>query len=222
MRINNKKLFIDLKYFSFGCHSLALNYEEMVDEFWKNNIFSDHGLPAGIRIPTVRRAIFRQLQNQKFFLLGSVFKYGVRAAYLQRRLARYSGVLACGKTKDLSHGHSGQDFPQHAGPCQSDKRLAIYADFAQTLIKKARLLYADDSFGIELEQTIYALDATTIDLCLSLFPWAVFRKHKGAVRLHTLLDLRGNIPTVAFITSGKVHEVNILDKLSIETGHNTK
>jgi IS4 transposase len=94
----------------------------------------------------------------------------------------------------------------------------IYADFAQTLIKKARLLYADDSFGIELEQTIYALDATTIDLCLSLFPWAVFRKRKGAVKLHMLLDLRGNIPTVAFITSGKVHEVNILDKLSIEAG----
>jgi hypothetical protein len=94
----------------------------------------------------------------------------------------------------------------------------IYADFAQTLIEKARLLYVDDSFGIELEQTIYALDATTIDLCLSLFPWAIFRKCKGAVKLHTLLDLRGNIPTVAFITSGKVHEVNILDKLSIEVG----
>ena len=69
-----------------------------------------------------------------------------------------------------------------------------------------------------LEQTTYALDATTIDLCLSLFPWATFRKHKGAVKLHTLLDLRGNIPTIAFITSGKVHEVNILDKLPIEAG----
>jgi len=94
----------------------------------------------------------------------------------------------------------------------------IYADFAQTLIKKARLLYANDSFGIELDQTIYALDATTIDLCLSLFPWAVFRKRKGAVKLHMLLDLQGNIPTVAFITNGKVHEVKILDKLHIEAG----
>jgi IS4 transposase len=94
----------------------------------------------------------------------------------------------------------------------------IYADFSQALIKKARLLYAKDSFGVELEETIYALDATTIDLCLSLFPWAAFRKRKGAVKLHTLLDLRGNIPTVAFITSGKVHEVNILDKLSVEAG----
>ena len=94
----------------------------------------------------------------------------------------------------------------------------IYADFAQVLIRKARQLYANDSFGIELEQTAYALDATTIDLCLSLFPWATFRKNKGAVRLHTLLDLKGNIPTIAFITTGKVHEVNILDKLPIEAG----
>jgi len=94
----------------------------------------------------------------------------------------------------------------------------IYADFAQILIQRARQLYAKDSFGIELEQTTYALDATTIDLCLSLFPWATFRKNKGAVKLHTLLDLKGNIPTIAFITSGKVHEVNILDKLPIEPG----
>ena len=124
MRISNKKLFIDLKYFSFGCHSLVLNYEEMADEYWKNDIFSDHGLPAGIRIPTARRAIFRQLQNQNLFMLGSISKHGIRAAYLQRKPARYTSVLVCGKTKDLSYGHSGKDFPQHTGPCQSDKRLA--------------------------------------------------------------------------------------------------
>ena len=94
----------------------------------------------------------------------------------------------------------------------------IYADFAQVLITRARVLYADDSFGVELAQTVYALDATTIDLCLALFPWAQFRKHKGAVKLHTLLDLRGNIPTVVIITHGKVHEVNILDQLSFEAG----
>ena len=94
----------------------------------------------------------------------------------------------------------------------------IYADFAQILIAKARKLYADDSFGVELDQTVYALDSTTIDLCLSLFPWAEFRKHKGAIKLHTLLDLRGNIPTVVIITHGKVHDVNILDQLIIEAG----
>jgi hypothetical protein len=94
----------------------------------------------------------------------------------------------------------------------------IYADFAQVLITRARALYVDDNFGLELAQTVYALDATTIDLCLTLFPWAEFRKHKGAVKLHTLLDLRGNIPTVVIITHGKVHEVNILDQIGFEAG----
>jgi hypothetical protein len=94
----------------------------------------------------------------------------------------------------------------------------IYADFAQILIAKARNLYAADSFGIELDQTVYALDSTTIDLCLSLFPWAEFRKRKGAVKLHTLLDLRGNIPSVIIITTGKIHDVNILDDLITEVG----
>jgi hypothetical protein len=79
----------------------------------------------------------------------------------------------------------------------------IYADFAQILITKARKLYAADSFGIELDQAVYALDSTTIDLCLALFPWAKFRKRKGAIKLHTLLDLHGNIPSVVIITTGK-------------------
>jgi len=94
----------------------------------------------------------------------------------------------------------------------------IYADFAQVLISQARRLYAKDDFGLELEQTVYALDSTTIDLCLSLFPWAHFRKTKAAVKLHTLLDLRGNIPALSFITDGKVHDVNILDYLLPEAG----
>lgn len=94
----------------------------------------------------------------------------------------------------------------------------IYADFAQVLIREARKLYANEEFGVHLEQTVYALDSTTIDLCLSLFPWALFRKRKAAVKLHTLIDLRGNIPTVVFITHGKVHDVNILDDLIIEAG----
>ena len=94
----------------------------------------------------------------------------------------------------------------------------IYADFAQTLISMARELYVGDSFGVDLKQTVYALDATTIDLCLSLFPWARFRKHKGAVKLHTVLDLRGNIPSFILITHGKVHDVHLLDQLAFEPG----
>lgn len=94
----------------------------------------------------------------------------------------------------------------------------IYADFALVLIHTARQLYQDDQFGVELDETVYALDSTTIDLCLSLFPWARFRTTKGAVKLHTLLDLRGNIPSYIKITTGKVHDVNILDDLIPEPG----
>jgi hypothetical protein len=94
----------------------------------------------------------------------------------------------------------------------------IYADFAQVLIRIARPLHASDAIGVELDQSLYALDSTTIDLCLSLFPWAKFRKQKGAVKMHTLLDLHGNIPTFISITNGKVHDVNILDRILPEAG----
>lgn len=94
----------------------------------------------------------------------------------------------------------------------------IYADFAQSLIQTARRLYIDEDLGLELDNTVYALDATTIDLCLSVFPWAHFRQTKAAVKLHTLLDLRGNIPSFIHISDGKLHDVNVLDVLLPEPG----
>jgi hypothetical protein len=94
----------------------------------------------------------------------------------------------------------------------------IYADFAQVLIGQARKLYVGEPLAVDLKQTVYVLDSTTIDLCLSLFPWAKFRRRKGAVKLHTLLDLRGNIPCFIHISHGKMHDVNVLDLLSIEPG----
>ncbi len=94
----------------------------------------------------------------------------------------------------------------------------IYGDFAQVLIHTARELYIHQEFAVELDQTVYALDSTTIDLCLSLFPWAKFRKHKAGIKLHTLLDLRGNIPTFIRITEALLHDVNILDDLLLEAG----
>jgi transposase len=94
----------------------------------------------------------------------------------------------------------------------------IYAEFAQLLINRARTLYANEDFGLQLDREVYALDSTTIDLCLSLFPWAKFRKHKAAVKVHTLMDLKGSIPTFIRITDGKVHDVNILDNLILEPG----
>lgn len=94
----------------------------------------------------------------------------------------------------------------------------IFADFAQVLIARARELYASEPLATQLRQTVYALDSTTIDLCLSLFPWAKFRRRKGAIKLHTLLDLRGSIPCFIRISSGKMHDVNVLDQLILEAG----
>jgi hypothetical protein len=94
----------------------------------------------------------------------------------------------------------------------------IYADFAQVLIQTARELYKDEDFGVQLDETVYALDSSTIDLCLSVFPWARFRRTKGAIKMHTLLDLHGNIPSFMSITDGKVHDVRVLDELLLEPG----
>jgi|SRR5579875_714347 len=94
----------------------------------------------------------------------------------------------------------------------------IYADFAQVLMGIARDLYRDEPFGVELSETVYALDSTTIDLCLSLFPWGQFRRRKSAVKLHTLLDVRGSIPTAVYVTGGQVHDVNLLDEVLLEAG----
>lgn len=94
----------------------------------------------------------------------------------------------------------------------------IYADFAQILIRTARDLYRDDPFALQLDETVYALDSTTIDLCLTLFPWAQFRRHKSAVKVHTLLDLRGSIPAGVYVTGGQIHDVNLLDQLLLEPG----
>ncbi len=94
----------------------------------------------------------------------------------------------------------------------------IYADFAQALIRIARPLYRDEPFGVDLDHTVYAFDATTIDLCLSMYPWASFRSTKAAIKLHTLLDLRGNIPTFIYISDGKLHDVYVLDELIAEPG----
>src|SRR5438105_13434645 len=115
-------------------------------------------------------------------------------------------------------GFRGQVSRSTLADANENRDWRIFADFAQVLIGMARPLYASDPIGVELDQTLYALDSTTIDLCLSLFPWARFRKGKAAVKMHTLLDLHGNIPTFISITDGQVHDVNILDEILPEAG----
>lgn len=121
--------------------------------------------------------------------------------------------------KKLYHmGIRGKVSKSTLADANANRDWRIYADFAGYLIHIARGLYAGDSFGVELDQTVYALDSTIIDLCLSLFPWARFRETKGAIKLHTLLDLRGSIPLFIIITDGRVHDVNILEELVLEPG----
>jgi hypothetical protein len=117
----------------------------------------------------------------------------------------HSGIRSTGARSTLADANEKRDW-------------RIFADFAQVLIRQASDLYAGEKFGAELEQTAYALDSTTIDLCLKLFPWAKFRKTKAAIKLHTLLALQGNYPTVVIITPGKVHDVNILDQMPFDAG----
>ena len=119
----------------------------------------------------------------------------------------------------LYHSGIGQPPARSTLAAANEKRdWRIFSDFAHVLITQATLLYAAEPFGAELKQAAYALDSTTIDLCLSLFPWAKFRRHKAAIKLHTLLTLRGCFPTVVILTTGKVHDVNILDQLVYEAG----
>src|SRR6266566_542779 len=126
--------------------------------------------------------------------------------------------LRANQTKLYHMGIRGRVSRNTLANANSVRDWRIYADFAHLLIRQARALYRDDEFSLALQQTVYALDSTTIDLCLSLFPWAYFRKRKGAVKLHTLLDLRGNIPTVIIITHGLIHDVHLLDQLTFEAG----
>jgi hypothetical protein len=130
-------------------------------------------------------------------------------------------IQACLRSKinKLYHmGIRGQVSRNTLSNANNQRDWRIYADLAMILIHRARKLYINEPFGIDLNNTVYALDSTTIDLCLALFPWARFRKNKGAVKLHTLLDLRGNIPSFIDITDGKVHDVNVLDILIFEAG----
>jgi Domain of unknown function (DUF4372)/Transposase DDE domain len=123
----------------------------------------------------------------------------------QKSKLYHMGIRSSVSRNNLAHANKVRDW-------------RIYADLAQALIQTARKMYAADDFALELDNTVYALDATTIDLCLSVFPWAKFRRSKGAVKLHTQLDLRGNIPTFIHISDGKLHDVNILDILPLEVG----
>ncbi len=151
-------------------------------------------------------------------MLGSVPGDGFRSADLSRRLAPHR-VLSEPQSQLLHQiGFRSRVCRSTLAEANEIRDWPIYADLAQILISKARQLYCDEDIGLDLKETVYALDSTTIDLCLNLFPWARFRRAKGAIKLHTLLDLRGPIPTFIEITDGKLSDVKILDVLVVEPG----
>ncbi len=172
-------------------------------------------------LPEFRKCVKRYRGNykvQKFSCMDQFLCMAFAQLTYRESLRDVEACLRAMQSKLYHMGIRGGISKSTLADANEDRDWRIYGDFAQVLIHIARGLYIEEEFGVELDQTVYALDSTTIDLCLSLFPWAKFRKHKAGVKLHTLLDLRGSIPTFIRITEALVHDVNILDDIIPEAG----
>jgi hypothetical protein len=170
---------------------------------------------------TFRRLVakYRGDFNARTFRCLDQFLCMAFAQLTYRESLRDIEACLCAQSTKLYHlGIRGNVTRSNLADANETRDWRIYCEFAQTLIRIARRLYANEALAVDLDNTVYALDATTIDLCLSLFPWAPFRQTKAAIKLHTLLDLRGAIPAFIFISDGKLHDVNVLDVLLPEPG----
>lgn len=178
-------------------------------------------LMAHLPLTTFRRCVMRyqgEYRVQSFSCLDQFLVLAFAQLTFRESLRDIEACLRAHSSKLYHMGLRGGVARNTLANANATRDWRIYAEFAQRLIVQARGLYAEEPLGVELTETVYALDTTTIDLCLTLFPWAPFRATKAAVKLHTLLDLRGNIPTFLHITDGKFHEVNVLDLLVPEAG----
>lgn len=194
-------------------------------------IFSESGLYTGqlvfpqvtdhLPMHTFRRCV-RRYQGERYVKRFRCFDQYLSMAFAQltyRGSLRYiEACLRAHQSKLYHMGIRSRIVCSTLSDANEQHNWRIYADFAQALIRIATPLHAEEDLGLELDNTVYALDASTIDLCLSVFPWALFRSTKSAVKLHTLLDLRGSIPTFIYISDGKLHDVNALDFLLPEAG----
>ena len=210
--VMTRKIFFDLNDQLDFSHVFERLQKGVTNVFRKNGICSSYGISPNIRISKMCSTISWQLQSQRFFMLGSISLHGFCPTHLSFKSPRYRDLFTIDEKQTLPHGHSFSDCPRHF------VKRKQHTGLAQVLIHSARDLYINDDFGVDLANTVYALDATTIDLCLSVFPWARFRKTKAGIKLHTLLDLRGNIPTFIEITEALLHDVNIPDVLVAEPG----
>ena len=172
-------------------------------------------------LQTFRRCVEKYRGNfkvKKFSCLDQFFCMAFAQITYRESLRDIEVCLRSQSNKLYHMGIRGDISRSTLADANENRDWRIYAELAQSLIATARSLYSKDAFIEELDETVYALDSTTIDLCLSVFPWAAFRKNKGAIKLHTLLDLKGNIPTFIHISDGKLHDVNALDLILLEPG----
>jgi len=177
--------------------------EGMAHEYRENDIFSNHSAFASSRIPKCVSRYNGDYKIRNFSCLDQFLVMAFAQLTCRESLRDIEVCLRAMSTETLPHGHSRGIARNTLARANETRDWRMYSDFAHALIRTARRLYANDDFGVDLEQTVYAFDSTTIDLCLALFPWARFRRHKGAVKLHTLLDLRGNIPSLSKLPRGK-------------------
>lgn len=172
-------------------------------------------------LPEFRRCVERyggQYKVQSFSCLDQFLCLAFAQLTYRESLRDIEACLRAQQSKLYHMGFRGKVSRSTLADANEQRDWQIFADFAQHLIRTARDLYRDEPFGLELSETVYALDSTTIDLCLTLFPWAQFRRRKSAVKIHTLLDLRGSIPASVYVTGGQVHDVNLLDDFLLEAG----
>jgi len=172
-------------------------------------------------LPEFRRCVDRyhgDYKVQSFSCLDQFLCLAFAQLSYRESLRDIEACLRAMQSRLYHMGFRGKVSRNNLAHANEHRDWRIYADFAQTLIREARQLYAHEDFGIELEETVYALDSTTIDLCLSLFPWAPWERTKAAVKMHTLLDLRGSIPSFVHITPARISDVSVLDRLVLEPG----
>lgn len=172
-------------------------------------------------LPEFRRCVERysgQYKVQSFSCLDQFLCLAFAQLTYRESLRDIEACLRAQQSKLYHMGFRGKVSRSTLADANEQRDWRIFADFAQHLIRTARDLYRDEPFALELSETVYALDSTTIDLCLTLFPWAQFRRRKSAVKIHTLLDVRGSIPASVYVTGGQVHDVNLLDDFLLEAG----
>jgi hypothetical protein len=190
----------------------------MADEYRTNDLRAAHGLGSPSRVSSLCRAYRGDYKSQSFSALDQFLCLAFAQLTYRQSLRDIEACLRVQRAKLYHMGIRGRVSRSTLAYANEHRNWRIFGDFAQGLIRTARELYRDEPLGIEFADTVYAFDSTTIDLCLKLFPWAQFRRHKSAVKLHTLLDVPAPIPASVYVTGGQVHDVNILDQVVFEPG----